>query len=155
VLELVVNCDKVSHNKKGAITKLRYTEIENNTKEKTMGKKVNFDNVVRPASDYGKATGWMTVVLLSPRESSTRPNSDPLGRGNVSNPWGHLAYNEKLQRRQVGGKKEVQRFRFRLRKEALEPRKRSDISAVAAKKTATPAKAPAKAKSKAKRKAKA
>ena len=137
-----------------------------------MSKKVDFDKIVTAASAYGKATGWMrkkqiytkgelvaflqsigkteraavetAVVLLSPRESSKRGDC----RGNISNPWGHMAYNEKLARRQVNGKKEAQRFRFRLRKEALEPRKRGESNAIASKKVASKAKAPVKAKQK-------
>ena len=125
-----------------------------------MSKKINWSKVVSEGSAYGKATAWMrknqiytkaglveflksigkteraavetAVVLLSPRESSKRGDC----RGNMSNPFGHLAYNEKLARRQVCGRKEVQRFRFRLRKNALEPRKREDNS-VASKKVAT------------------
>ena len=130
-----------------------------------MSKKVNFDKIVTPASAYGQATAWMrkkqvytkselvaflqsigkteraaietAVVLLSPRESSKRGDC----RGNRSNPWGHIAYNDKLMRRQVNGKKEVQRFRFRFRKNALEPRKMDAGNAVAAKKVKTQTKA--------------
>jgi hypothetical protein len=126
-----------------------------------MSKKVNLDGVVRKESAYGKATEWMrknqiytkrqlveffksigkteraaiesAVVMLSPRESSSRGDC----RGNMSNPWGHLAYNDKLIRREVGGRKEIQRFRFRFRKNALEPRKRGDDNVVSSKKVNT------------------
>ena len=75
------------------------------------------------------------VVMLSPRKSSNR--GDP--RGNTSNPWGHLAYNEKLPRRinKVTGKKEEQEFSLRERKVALEPRKRVSNPKVEAQKVAT------------------
>lgn len=66
------------------------------------------------------AAGHTAVVLLSPREESKRGDC----RGNMSNPWGHIAYNEKLPRREKDGVKEDLRFRFRLRKEVMEPRKR-------------------------------
>lgn len=109
-----------------------------------MGKKV----AVPGKGMYGEATAWMrknqtytkshlvemlqgkglsdsaadatAVVMLSPRLESNRGDC----RGNMSNPWGHLAYNDKLKRKEVDGVKEEQKFRFRLRKEALEPRKR-------------------------------
>lgn len=130
-------------------------------------KKINWNEVVRPESDYGKGTAWMrekasnkasytkeqmigflksigkndraaletAVVLLSPREKSTIGDC----RGNKSNPWGHLAYNQKIARRVINGRKEVQRFRFCLRIVELEPRKRNEVSAIASKKIATQA----------------
>jgi hypothetical protein len=60
-----------------------------------------------------------TGVMLSPRESSQ--TGDGLGRGNMSNPWGHLAYNDKIARKvdKETGKKLEQKFRFRFRSEAL------------------------------------
>jgi len=110
-----------------------------------MGSKVEFE--VRGA--YKEATDWMrkkqiytksellaklvemgktdtaaqatAVVLLSPRLESKRGDC----RGNMSNPWGHLAYNDKITRKEVDGKKEEQRFRFRLRATELEPLQRS------------------------------
>ena len=108
-------------------------------------------------SNYGRATAWMrkaaiftkadlagflatqkdkagnpltegaiaatTVVLLSPRLESGRGDC----RGNMSNPWGHLAYVELLNRKvdKETGKKEAQKYRFRMRKEALEPSRRT------------------------------
>ncbi len=100
---------------------------------------------VREASAFGKATAWMrtrqiftkkelveflkglgksdaaalatAVVLLSPRLESKRGDC----RGNPSCGYGHQAYMEKLTRRIVDGKKEKQRFRFRLRATPLEP----------------------------------
>ena len=127
-------------------------------------KKINFDEYVRPESDYGKAVAWMrqrktytkgelvnflksikkgkstrsaitaAEVLLSPRLKSDRNGCDPLGRGNYSNSWGHVAYNEKMKRRWVGGKREHQRFRFCIRTHILQSRKRSDVSSIASKK---------------------
>ena len=137
-----------------------------------MGKKVTLPG----KKNYGKGTAWMrktqvytkaqlvqylegecgcspsaalatAVVLLSPRLTSKR--GDP--RGHVCNPWGHLAYNEKLPRKTLPtGKNEAQRFRFRLRKNALEPRKRGEVNSVAAKKTKTETKVTAKSKTKVK-----
>jgi len=140
-----------------------------------MSKKVNFDKFVRPESDYGKAVAWMIQkkiytygellsfvksikkgkktsasvaavgVLLSPRENSDRNGCDSQGRGSYSNSWGHVAYNEKMERRWVGGKREVQRYRFCIRTKPLKSRKRSDVSAIASKKIATQAKTKTKA----------
>lgn len=56
------------------------------------------------------------VVLLSPRENSKI--GDP--RGNPSAGYGHQAFLEKLTRKVVDGKKEKQRFRWRMRKVELE-----------------------------------
>ena len=103
-----------------------------------MSKKVELE--VRKESAYGKATEFMrqkqiytktdlvnffkglgrtdeaavasAVVMLSPRKESNRGDC----RGNMSNPWGHIAYNDKLQRKD----KEEQKFRFRFRDEVLE-----------------------------------
>lgn len=137
--------------------------------------KINFDKFVRPESDYGKAVAWMRQkkiythaelinflkplkkgnikrataaagVLLSAREKSNRNGCDPLGRGNYSNSWGHVAYNEKMIRRQVGGLKEAQRYRFCIRDVILKSRKRSDISAIASEKVLTQVKSSAKVK---------
>lgn len=122
-----------------------------------MSKKVKLDG--RADSAYGKVTAWMrkvqiftkaqvveqfkalgksdsaalasAVVMLSPRETSKRGDC----RGNMSNPWGHLAYVEKLHK----GKGEEQKFRFRNRKEALEPRVRGEKEVVAGKAKATEA----------------
>ena len=104
-----------------------------------MSKRVELD--VRSESNYGKATDFMrkkqiytktdlvnffkglgkddkaamasAVVMLSPRKESTRGDC----RGNMSNPWGHVAYNDKLGRKidKETGKKEEQKFRFRFR----------------------------------------
>ena len=104
-----------------------------------MSKKVVLDG--REESNYGKVTAWMrksqiytkdqvveqftklglkesaavasAVVLLSPRLESKRGDS----RGNMSNPWGHQAYNLKLKK--VEGQE--QKFRFMLRKLVLAP----------------------------------
>jgi hypothetical protein len=67
------------------------------------------------------------TILLTPRLSSDRGDI----RGNVNNPWGHLAYNENLPRKINGmtGKKEPQRFRFRFRDDALEPLRRKEMNA--------------------------
>jgi hypothetical protein len=64
-------------------------------------------------------------VMLSPRLKA-RAGADC--RGNSSCPWGHLAYNEPLERK-VGkdGKKEEQKFRFRFRSVALERKGRPGI----------------------------
>jgi hypothetical protein len=66
-----------------------------------------------------KEASASTGVMLSPRESSQ--TGDGLGRGNMSNPWGHLAYNDKVARKvdKETGKKLEQKFRFRFRSEAL------------------------------------
>ena len=126
---------------------------------------------VRAESDYGKATAWMrkkqvftktdvidflmsigkveraayetAIVLLSPRKTSARGDC----RGNASNPWGHLAYVEKLARSVVGGVKEDQKFRFRLRNILLDPRRRVQPEAKSVKvvKDAVKVTAPAKA----------
>jgi len=54
-------------------------------------------------------------VMLSPRLDSKKDC-----RGNESNPWGHIAYNEKLARKKdKTGKKLEQKFRFRFRAEEL------------------------------------
>jgi hypothetical protein len=65
------------------------------------------------------------TVLLTPRLSSSRGDC----RGNVNNPWGHVAYNQKLPRtvNKATGKKEPQRFAFVFRDDELAPRKRSDL----------------------------
>jgi len=84
------------------------------------------------------------VVLLSPREISSRGDC----RGNMSNPWGHLAYNDKLNRNKVNGVKEPQKFRFRMRKIAMEPLKRVS-GKVAAEKTTTKTEVPVESKAKA------
>jgi hypothetical protein len=62
------------------------------------------------------------TILLTPRLSSTRGDI----RGNVNNPWGHIAYNQKLPRtvNRITGKKEPQRFAFVFRDEELAPKKR-------------------------------
>jgi len=114
-------------------------------------------------SAYGKATEWMrnqnsynkrelieyirtlgntkaratfcAITLLSPRLTSKIGDC----RGMISNPWGHMAYNEKLKRRMMdNGKFEKQRFRLRWRKEELPPRCRiKDIPVINAQKTIT------------------
>ena len=65
------------------------------------------------------------VVMLSPRLTSNRGDC----RGNVSNPWGHIAYNEALPRKvdKETGKNEEKKFRFRFRKSAMSPHNRKDI----------------------------
>jgi hypothetical protein len=72
-------------------------------------------------------------VMLSPRKEA-RVGADC--RGNSSCPWGHLAYNEKLERK-VGkdGKKEEQKFRFRFRDVALERKVRPGVKETIAHKT--------------------
>lgn len=70
--------------------------------------------------DYNAAK-YSAIILLSPRKESRRGDC----RGSTSNPWGHLAYNDKLPRKVIDvvtGKKEKQRYRFRYRDVALEPR---------------------------------
>jgi hypothetical protein len=67
--------------------------------------------------DHEHAT-YKAIILLTPRETSERGDC----RGHTSNRWGHIAYNEKLPRRIVDGKKEPQRYRFRFRDVELEPR---------------------------------
>ena len=70
--------------------------------------------------DYKAACG-SAIVLLSPRLESK--HGDP--RGSASNPWGHLAYNEKLKRRadKTTGKNEKQRYRFRFRDVPLDKKR--------------------------------
>jgi len=126
-----------------------------------MSKKVTLPG--RESSNYGKVTAWMrkarvytraqvfeqftnlglkedaadasTTVLLSPRLTA-RDGCDP--RGNMSCPWGHVAYNEKLAR--VADSE--QQFRFRMRKVAMEARKRTEkIEVAPAKSTKSPAQA--------------
>lgn len=67
-----------------------------------------------------KNAEYAATILLSPRASS---NLGKDVRGNPSNRWGHIAYNEKLPRRIIDGRKEDQQFLFRLRGVELEPRK--------------------------------
>lgn len=125
-----------------------------------MSKQVKLDG--RAESAYGKVTAFMrksqvytktdlvnylkrlgkkesaavatAVVMLSPRLEAKRKGADC--RGNMSNPWGHLAYNEKLAK--VKGQE--QKFRFRMRKAALEPLTRGTKVAAAQKAPAAPAK---------------
>ena len=101
----------------------------------------------RADSNYGKVTAWMrkaqvytkkqvvaqfkalglndaaamasAVVLLSPRLEATRKGATC--QGNLSNPWGHQAYNLKLKK--VKGQE--QKFRFMFRKTALVKNTRS------------------------------
>ena len=79
-----------------------------------------------------KAAEGTTALFLSPRLNA-RKNCDC--RGNISNPWGHLAYFQPLPRRIINGVKEEQRYRFRLRKVVLEPRVREVKVVVEATKT--------------------
>lgn len=74
------------------------------------------------------------VVLMSPRKEAKRKGADC--RGNMSNPAGHQYYNEKLQK--VKGQE--QKFRFKLRKVALDPLTRGTKVAVSQKQATAPAK---------------
>jgi hypothetical protein len=78
------------------------------------------------------------VVLLSPRLEATR--KDASCQGNLSNPWGHQAYNDKLAK--VKGQE--QKFRFRMRKTELvkETRDAKETKVAAPQKTAADTKAP-------------
>lgn len=127
----------------------------------------------RADSHYGKVTAWMrkaqvytkkqvvaqfkelglndaaamasAVVLLSPRLVATRKGAKKDScQGNLSNPWGHQAYNEKLQK--VKGQE--QKFRFKLRKTVLEPQTRNakETKVATPQKTATKAEVKAEAK---------
>lgn len=112
--------------------------------------------VIAFLKSIGKSEGGASAtatVMLSPRLSSTRGDC----RGNMSNPWGHLAYNDKFARKTKDGVKEEQKFRFRYRKVALEANTRYNKVEVEVKaeKVAAKAKAPAKTATKAKAKAKA
>jgi len=126
-----------------------------------MSRKVNWNKIARPESGYGKAIAWMrskksftrpglfkflrsigkavkaatasTTVLISPTEKSNRGDC----RGNRSNPFGHEAYVERISRRMIGGRKEVQRLRMRIRPVAMEPRKKNEENAIASQKKAT------------------
>ena len=86
------------------------------------------------------AIGATAVVLLSPRETSTRGDC----RGNMSNPVGHLMFNALLARKKdkETGKKEAQKYRFSYRKGALEPSKRVQAPKVEAEKVETEVEAP-------------
>lgn len=101
------------------------------------------DLITYLTSECGKsevAAVATAVVLLSPRETSKGDC-----RGNMSNPWGHLAYNDKLNRKKgADGKNEPQKFRFRMRKTAMEPLKRGSGGKVEAEKTSTATKVDAK-----------
>ena len=66
------------------------------------------------------ACEYAATIMLSPRKKSKLGDC----RGNVSNPWGHLAYNAKMERKLYFGIKEDQRFKFRYRDFALPPRRR-------------------------------
>jgi hypothetical protein len=70
-----------------------------------------------------KAAKGSAIVLLSPRLKSK--HGDP--RGSMSNPWGHIAYNEMLVRRvdPKTGIKEKQRYCFRFRDVPLEKKRHS------------------------------
>jgi hypothetical protein len=70
--------------------------------------------------DYKAACG-SAIIMLSPRLESK--NGDC--RGSASNPWGHLAYNEKLTRRidSDTNKKEKQRYRFKFREVSLDKKR--------------------------------
>jgi len=61
-------------------------------------------------------------ILVQPRLTS---KGDP--RGSVNNPWGHIAYLEKMKRRidPLTGKLEKQKFRMRARIKTLPPLKRN------------------------------
>ena len=88
------------------------------------------------------------TVMLSPRLESTRGDC----RGNISNPWGHLAYNEPLKVvvNKKTGKREAQRYRLRRREKAMEPRKRIVKQVVKAEKTKVATKTKTKTKQRAK-----
>ena len=114
--------------------------------------------VIAFLKSIGKSEGGASAtatVMLSPRLASTRGDC----RGNMSNPWGHIAYNDKFARKVKDGVKEEQRFRFRFRKDALEANTRYNKVEIEAKKVeakaSAPAPAPAKTKTPAKAKAKA
>jgi len=70
--------------------------------------------------DYKAACG-SAIIMLSPRLESKHGDS----RGSASNPWGHLAYNEKLTRRLDPelNKLEKQRYRFRFREVPLDKKR--------------------------------
>jgi hypothetical protein len=69
--------------------------------------------------DY-KAASASAIIMLSPRLTSKHGDA----RGSASNPWGHLAYNEKLPRKaDATGKKEKQRYRFRFRDVPMEKKR--------------------------------
>jgi hypothetical protein len=65
-----------------------------------------------------KAAKASAIIMLSPRLESKHGDC----RGSASNPWGHLAYNDKLPRKfdPETGKKEKQRYRFRFRDVPME-----------------------------------
>jgi stress response protein YsnF len=77
------------------------------------------------------ACEYTATIMLSPRKRSGRGDC----RGNVSNPWGHLAYNSKLERKLIFGIKEEQKFKLRYRDEALPPRRRRKKTDIVLEKT--------------------
>lgn len=70
--------------------------------------------------DYKAACG-SAIIMLSPRIESKHGDL----RGSASNPWGHVAYNEKLPRRldPNTGKLEKQRYKFRFRDVILDKKR--------------------------------
>ena len=103
--------------------------------------------VVAKELGMGLSAASATVtVILSPRKSDDECRGDC--RGNMSNPWGHLAYSEPL-RKKAG---EEQKFMFRWRVKAMAPHKRVVEGKVEAQKSSTKvtAKSPAKSKAQAK-----
>jgi len=70
--------------------------------------------------DYKAACG-SAIILLSPRDKSKHGDL----RGSASNPWGHIAYNEKIERKvdPSTGKLEKQRYRFKFRDVVLDKKR--------------------------------
>ena len=71
--------------------------------------------------DYKAACG-SAIIMLSPRLVSKHGDL----RGSASNPWGHIAYNEKLPRRCINtitGQFEKQRYKFSFRDTILDKKR--------------------------------
>ena len=79
------------------------------------------DFYIRELGKDTKAATASAIIMLSPRADSK--HGDP--RGSASNPWGHLAYNEKLPRKidPDTDKLEKQRYRFRFRDVPMEKKR--------------------------------
>ena len=89
-----------------------YTKVTEFMRKKQVYTKTDIVNFLKEQGKSESAAQATAVVMLSPRLESTRGDC----RGNLSNPWGHKAYNEKFKK--VAG--EEQKYRFRFRKEELE-----------------------------------
>ena len=92
---------------------------------------INFG--VEKLGKTASASAATVGVMLSACETSK--HGDP--RGSVSNPFGHMAYFKRLNRKVVNGVKEAQRYQFRFRAEKMETLKRKVKVSVEATKDTT------------------